>query len=82
MEIADPPEAATTPVQIKPAPQFAQLTDVSDGTPLHNDDDSSRPDEGHEQSQKKNDEEDTVSVQKTRRARYRSHEPEYNPWDA
>lgn len=80
MEMDDPQEAAPTPVEAKPAPSFARLTDLMDGSPLKSGPAQEEPPNGRSH-------EDSSSGQSTTdkhgsRSRHKSHEPEYNPWDA
>lgn len=82
MELEDPADGVSTPVEAKPPPSFARLTDVTDGSPLKaghvpqeqtNETDSGEA-SGHESEFQPDD-------TRARAARHRSHEPEYNPWE-
>lgn len=82
MEIEDPVDGVSTPVEAKPPPSFARLTDVTDGSPLKaghvppeqtNETDSGEAGERGPESQ--------LADTKARAGRHQSHEPEYNPWD-
>lgn len=83
MEFAEPAEGISTPIEAKPAPSFARLTDVSDGTPLKTGyvAQNQTEEEGKASSDSGSDSEpDSESKNSNARARHRSHEPEYNPW--
>jgi hypothetical protein len=73
------PEAVPTPVEAKPAPSFAKLTHLSDGTPLN---DSESHAEDADVPKKTEDEESETDAKQDKPARRRnaSHEPDYNPW--
>lgn len=78
MEISDPQDALDKPVEAKPAPSFAKLTHLSDGSPMKNNQ-SHAEDADLPQREGVAPSEDVVE-DRTRRMRQSSREPEYNPW--
>ena len=80
MEVADPQESVATPVEAKPAPSFARLTDLMDGSPLKSG--SGQDETSNEGLQEDKADKNATPGKDKSRNRHKSHEPEYNPWDA
>lgn len=80
MELADPQEGVSTPVEAKAPPSFARLTDLTDGSPLKTAE--SPGTDASEEQPKTTPKDEPAPSEPASRTRHKSHEPEYNPWGA